>query len=220
MAIRDPTRLGWSPVAISHHNTDRYMDYLRRRWNEGCHNALVLFGELVEQGFQGSVPSVRRTVAAWRKTPESTREGEMKPHAPRSALGKRPSSRRVSWLLFLPAEELDADDKKFIEAIRRHAPPLSIAGELAQQFREIVKTQRAGSLSDWITRACGSSVPSDIRRFALGLLADQPTIEASILLPWSNGQVEGQVNRLKVVKRESYGRASLDLKQAYPPCAK
>ena len=82
MAIRDPTRLGWSPVAISHHNTDRYMDYLRRRWNEGCHNAQVLFGELVEQGFQGSVPSVRRTVAAWRKTPESTREGRMKQHAP------------------------------------------------------------------------------------------------------------------------------------------
>jgi transposase len=126
----------------------------------------------------------------------------------------------VSWLLFLPAEELDADEQKLVEAIRRHAPPLSIAGELAQQFREMVKTQRAGSLSDWITRACGSSVPSDIRRFALGLLADQPTIEASILLPWSNGQVEGQVNRLKVVKRESYGRASLDLKQAYPPCAK
>jgi transposase len=57
-------------------------------------------------------------------------------------------------------------------------------------------------------------VAPDIRRFAQGLRADLPTMEASDKLPWSNGQVEGQVNRLKLVKRESYGRAKLDLLEA------
>lgn len=86
--------------------------------------------------------------------------------------------------------------------------------DLAQEFRDLVKNRQPGKLADWITRASETAVPPDVRRFALGLLADQPLIETSLAVPWSNGQLEGQINRLKLLKREAYGRAKLDLLEA------
>lgn len=178
----------------AHRNTDPYLDHLKRRWRDGCRNARVLFRELVERGFKGSEPAVRRTVAVWRVSSGTDSGAGPNRHVSRSAMKKRPSSRQVSWLLFLPAGELDADERRLLDAIHRQAPPLVIAGELAREFRELVKSRQSERLSDWITRASGDSVPPDIRRFAQGLRADLPTMEASVKLPWSNGQVEGQVN--------------------------
>ena len=74
-----------------------------------------------------------------------------------------------------------------------------------------MKNRQSEKLADWITRASDESIVADVRRFALGLAAERSLIEMSIATPWSNGQVEGQVNRLKLLKRETYGRAKLAL---------
>lgn len=197
-------------------DTDAYVEYLRQRWSEGCHNAQTLMREISEQGYRGSYDAVKRRVAAWRQgrrsatTTPTTTGSESVSERHRAAL-ERPSASRVAWLLFLHPEELKDPEQRLREAIFRHCPTLAEATELAHAFCNLVKQRQAGDLSDWLARAIAATVTPELRRFAIGLLADRKAIEAALTLPWSNGQTEGQVNRLKLLKRDMYGRAKLDL---------
>jgi transposase len=196
-------------------DTDPYVEYLRQRWSEGCFNAATLTRELVERGYRGSYDAVRRRVATWRQERRSAARhdsatGSRASHRSRSSLD-RPSANRVAWLLFLHPEELKDQEQRRREAICRHCPALAEAAELAHDFCDLVKQRQAGSLGGWIARASAAAVTPELRRFAVGLLTDLQAIEAALTLPWSNGQTEGQVNRLKLLKREMYGRAKLDL---------
>lgn len=193
-------------------STDPFVEHLQRRWAEGCHNARTLTQELVERGYRGSYDAVRRSVATWRHVRDASHSGVLATpsHRPRTPVGP-PSANRVAWLLFLQPAELDDEEQRLADAICRRCPSLADAAKLAHDFCDLVKRQQASELSGWITRASiGAAIP-DLRRFAIGLVADQPAIEAAISLPWSNGQTEGQVNRLKLLKRAMYGRAKLDL---------
>lgn len=202
---------------VCHRSTDPYLEYMQRRWSEVGHNARILYAELVQLGYRGSYYSVRRTVAAWRSVTGSPGDASTPSNSrtcPARPTPQRPSPRRVSWLLFLRRDDLGEEEQRLVDSIRRHCPPLATAMDLAQEFRDLVKNRQPGKLADWITRASETAVPPDVRRFALGLLADQPLIETSLAVPWSNGQLEGQINRLKLLKREAYGRAKLDLLEA------
>jgi transposase len=198
--------------------TDPYIDYLRQRWSEGCFNARTLMREITAQGYRGSYDAVKRRVADWRQpqraaiyaTVSPTGNGKP-PSQRRRSTANRPSANRVSWLMFLRPEELDDQKQSLREAICRRCPTLAKAAELAHAFCDLVKQRKSDSLSGWIARASAATGASELHRFALGLLADLPAIEAALKLPWSNGQTEGQVNRLKLLKREMYGRAKLDL---------
>ena len=81
---------------------------------------------------------------------------------------------------------------------------------LAQEFRRLVRDRDAAALPVWLWQARGSGV-RDLHRFTAHLERDEAAVRAALTLPWSNGQVEGQVNRLKTVKRQMYGRANFDL---------
>ena len=74
--------------------------------------------------------------------------------------------------------------------------------------------RQAHKLKAWIVCASAHDAPPELRRFARGLLEDLPSIQAALTLPWSNGQVQGQINRLKLIKRQRYGRANFDLLRA------
>ena len=193
-------------------DTDPYVDYLRQRWSEGCFNARVLMHEITAQGYRGSYDAVRRRVADWRQ-PQRTTTGATtnSPSQRRRSTADRPSANRVAWLLFLLPEGLNDQEQSLQEAVCRRCPALAEAAELAHAFCDLVKRREAGGLSGWIARASAATVTSEVRRFAIGLLADLQAIEAALKLPWSNGQTEGQVNRLKLLKRQMYGRAKLDL---------
>ena len=199
-------------------DTDLYVDYLRQRWSEGCFNARVLMREITAQGYRGSYDAVRRRVAAWRHPQRSATgatvylpgSGNSSSQRRRSTVD-RPSANRVAWLLFLRPQELNNPEQSLREAVCLRCPALAEAAELAHAFCDLVKQREAGGLSSWIARASSATVTPELRRFAIGMLADLPAIEASLQLPWSNGQTEGQVNRLKLLKREMYGRAKLDL---------
>lgn len=190
--------------------TDPFIDYLRRRWKEGCHNASQLTSELKQQGFKGSYEMVRCRVADWRKC--SRCDKGKKYTGKRSRLPvKRLSSNRIAWLLLKPLSDMTLKESSLVTAIIKRCPALEKAAVLAREFMDMVRNRKAEILDDWITRACAPEGAVELNRFANGLLSDLPAIRAALSLSWSNGQVEGQVNRLKLIKRQMYGRAKFDL---------
>lgn len=97
-----------------------------------------------------------------------------------------------------------------ISAIEAEVPALNEARGIINNFQEMSRTKTAADLDTWIEAASESLVAS----FARGITRDRAAVRAAITEPWSNGQTEGQVNRLKVVKRQMYGRAKIDLLEA------
>lgn len=185
--------------------------YLARRWREGNRNARILAAELQHLGYDLSYYSVRRTVASWRDRPHS-RRARSTTEVSRKTRNARPlSSKQISWLLFLSPDEMEQNDQALAEAVQGSHQDLRLASELARALTDIVKHRRPSEVRGWIDRATTSTSPQEIQRFARGLLSEYDTIAAALALPWSNGQTEGQINRLKLVKRQMYGRAKLDL---------
>jgi len=85
-----------------------------------------------------------------------------------------------------------------------------VAYPLAQQFIQMIKDRKADQLDDWITEATQTGI-AHLKRFTAGLQRDYQAVKAGLSMEWSNGQLEGQINRLKLIKRQAYGRAKLDL---------
>jgi transposase len=81
---------------------------------------------------------------------------------------------------------------------------------LAQDFASLVRQRQPTQLDPWLVRAATSTLPP-FRRFAKGLRGDYAAVKAGVTLPWSQGPIEGQINRLKMLKRQMFGRARLDL---------
>jgi transposase len=189
---------------------DPFARELHRRWDEGCRNATTLFRELQQKGFTGSYSTVSRRVTGWRTPTRPIHTATTTPPGERKK-ARCPSPRRVAWLLTVKRADLDTGQQTFRRALRARCPVLKTAGALARWFARMVRKRQAHKLHAWIARACAKHAPPELRRFAQGLLADLPPIEAALTLPWSNGQVEGQINRLKLIKRQMYGRANFDL---------
>jgi transposase len=191
--------------------TDSFLSYLNQRWQEGCHNAKQLDCELRQRGFSGSYDMVRRKVAHWRSRDIAIHSApKYINHQPREAM-TRPSSRRVAWLLVKKTSDLTTEEYAFLTALSEQCMPLAKVKDLAQLFVEMVKERKVGYLDTWRELVCASDVPVELRHFAKGLGKDLAAVKASLSLPWSNGQTEGQVNRLKLIKRQMFGRAKFDL---------
>ncbi len=187
---------------------DSFTDYLRKRWEEGCHNAAQLARELMGQGFRGSYCTVRRRVAHWDRAVVIESGGKSSSQPP---VVHPPSANRLAWLLLKEPETLDDDGRIFTETLFRRCPELNDAGALAREFGTMVRQRRGDALDAWIQRARDQAVPRELRMFATGLRSDYQAVKAALTTYWSNGQVEGQVNRLKLIKRQMYGRAKFDL---------
>jgi len=190
--------------------TDPFVDYLRRRWEEGCHNAVQLNEELRQRGFDGSYDMVRRRVASWRTHCQGSSPNQRSAKPPRP-LAKRPSSNRVAWLLLKLQCDLTPEEQVLTKSLAEHCPPLEKAAALSREFGEMARQRKAQALDDWIVRISASEGAVELRRFAEGLRSDLAAVKAALSLTWSNGQTEGQVNRLKLIKRQMFGRAKFDL---------
>src|SRR5947209_10391310 len=123
-----------------------------------------------------------------------------------------PSAREATWMLLRP-DELTDQEKPVVELLRRLSPEVARAQELALSFVEVVKERRADGLREWLVNAQRSGV-AEFVSFANGITSDFQAVRAALEYEWSNGQVEGQVHRLKLVKRQMYGRGKLDLLRA------
>jgi len=178
----------------------RYEQYLRERWEAGCQNVQQLWREICEQGYGGSSQAVRRFVSLWSRTPASRPEPLPHPASPRHA----------AWLLMHSDDKLTDEERAERDALRQQDAILQELYDIAQEFRRFVREQDSQALDDWLRKATATSI-REIRGFARHLQRDLAAVEAALRLPWSNGQTEGQITRLKLLKRQMYGRAKLDL---------
>jgi transposase len=186
---------------------DLHLAFLKRRWSEGCRNASQLWRELSGQGFTGSRGPVARWVAHRRR--ENPPPDAAAVH--RAATWPAPSSRRCARLLTVPADTLDSRERTFLSCLGEIAPDLIQTGTLAMRFASLVRAApdpgSKPTLNTWLLDAKGSLLDSFVR----GIQRDYNAVLAGLVEPWSNGQVESQVNRLKLLKRSMYGRAGYDL---------
>ncbi|WP_417393330.1 ISL3 family transposase [Gimesia sp.] len=190
---------------------DPYLDELKSMWESGVTRATVLWKRLKELGFKGSYSVVNRKVAFWRKKLQTSGDGKSILH--NAQLVPQPSSMCLSWLLWKSIDELARNEKKLVKELLQ-TPMIFQATQLIHEFQTFIQQQNSGGWDNWLERACSENAPIDIRRFGKSLKRDEEAVKAAMESIWSNGQVEGQVNRLKMVKRQMYGRASFDLLRA------
>jgi transposase len=181
-----------------------YHAHLAERWQAGCHNGRLLWEEVRALGYPGSRQTVQRYLAPWRLHP---RRGPS-PLPPTPLWPATPH--RAAQFFTHPAESLSADDQAYLQRLRRLDPELDQLAELATAFRCMVRDRDANALDGWLKRAQGSGI-EELAHFADHLRRDEAAVQAALSVSWSNGQTEGQITRLKLIKRQMYGRGNLDL---------
>jgi len=173
--------------------------YLRRRFTEGCTNASVLWTELQQQGYGGSYASVRDAVRPWRCQ-----------HPLPGPPSRPPTARQVTaWIMTHP-DHLDQDQRTGLKQVLADCPELELLSGLVQDFARIMSGREGHQVDAWMQRASQTPIP-ELGSFAVGLGRDRDAVIAGLSLPYSSGVVEGHVNRLKMLKRQMYGRAKPDL---------
>lgn len=189
----------------------RFVPFLEKRWAEGCRNAAKLWSEIKEQGFSGSDSTVRHFLQSWREPmPEEAKRGFV------NVIGisrQPPSARHTGWLLFRPDLCRKDWQIEYAEELCRSSEEIKTAKTLTADFYELIKNGKIESLKEWLVQAADSGI-NEMVSFAKGIRQDLAAVEAAIETESSNGQVEGQVNRLKTIKRTMYGRAKFDLLRA------
>jgi transposase len=185
---------------------DPYKEHLLRRWDEGCHDARRLCAEIRALGYRHADTNVSRFLAKLR-LPVGERPSI---HRERISAQRPPTPRQVAMLFVRRPETLTDKQRACIHALCQADEAIANAYTLAQAFTTMADERQGEELDAWIARVRASEI-ADLQRFAAGLLLDRAAVHAGLTLEWSNGQTEGQVNRLKSVKRQMYGRAGFDL---------
>ena len=178
-----------------------YLPWLNARWDSGARNATALWRKLKDRrGFRGSL----RVIGEW-----ATRRRRAE-KASAETLTRVPSARTIARLMTISRDNLSRAESVIVVAIERGVPAVVEARETIADFHAMVRRKDDADLGPWIDRALGGLVAT----FGRGVVKDEAAVRAAIRLPWSNGQTEGQITRLKLVKRQMYGRGKIDLLQA------
>ena len=120
-----------------------------------------------------------------------------------------PAPRQLAWLLLRPLTPLNDTDQALLHQLRQEQE-VDTAYDLTQQFLTLVRERTPDAFDSWL-EACAKSGVRELVTFAAGLLREYEGVRAAFELPYSTGPVEGHVNRIKVLKRQGYGRAKFDL---------
>jgi len=179
---------------------DPFKPWINQRWNQGITDAAALHAELQAQGWTGSVQAVRRYVRPFRQRTAAP------PPAPAV-----PKTRQITrWLLSRPAS-LNPGDQAQLAGIRARCPHIDALAAHITSFAEMM-TNRTGEqqLPGWLAAVQADDQPH-LHSFAAGIRRDQDAVTAGLTLPYSSGAVEGNVNRIKMLKRQMYGRAGFAL---------
>jgi transposase len=191
---------------------DAFAAYLRQRWEDGEHNSAALCAEMRAQGYTGAASTVRKYVRGWRtgpRRPGRRRRAAEAAGAPPSGQ-RRFSPRQTRWILLRPVEELDVDEQAYRQALCQRSALIAMAQVLVADFGRIVRARAHTELDAWLAAAARSQI-AELVSFARGIHRDYDAVAAALRSPYSQGQTEGQVNRLKMLKRQTYGRANFDL---------
>jgi transposase len=192
-----------------------YIPYLLERWNAGCRDALRLFRALQQRGYAGSYVTVARYAQRMRQAQSQTPR-QRRPRHPLPLVTAPPhralTPRRATWLVLRRPEQRTPEEEHLLAQLTAQDAELADAITLAQDFAQLVRQRQPAQLDLWLARAAESPLVP-LQRFAKGLRDDYDAVNAGVTLPWSNGPVEGHINRLKMLKRQMFGRASLALLQ-------
>ncbi|WP_306224614.1 ISL3 family transposase [Bosea beijingensis] len=179
---------------------DEMLPWLEAQWDAGKRNAAELWRTMRARGFRGSL----RVVSEWatrRRRAEKTDAG---------TLARIPSARTIARFMTNGRDKLSKAETVLIAAIETGLPQLVKAREVIADFHQMIRTRGVAAMTLWMERAADSLVAS----FCSGVRKDEAAVRAAITSPWSNGQTEGQITKLKLVKRQMYGRGKIDLLQA------
>jgi transposase len=185
-------------------HVDRFLPYLTLRWEEGCHTIACLFRELVEQGYKGSYESVRDNIIRLLPTGQKSTAGSLLKTSPLV------SSRHAAFIFLRRPEDLNVKEQEQLCKLRQVNPEVDLAYDLTQQFAQMLRTRTGEKLEDWLANVADSQI-SELQSFVLGVERDKAAVVAGLTLPQNSGVVEGQVNKLKLIKRMMYGRAEFPL---------
>ncbi|MEU3558554.1 ISL3 family transposase [Kitasatospora sp. NPDC006786] len=179
---------------------DPYKPYLERRWEEtaGRITGLALLTEIRERGYRGG----HTLLAVWKK-------GRKRPDCPPPPPAPPTVRAAVSWLTRHPSG-LTPDEELQRKTLLAHCPELETTAGLVRSFAEMLTLLEGHRLPEWITEAMTSGLRG-ISTFANGLNSDYDAVEAGLTTQWNSGHVEGAVNRIKMLKRQMFGRASFQL---------
>jgi transposase len=195
-----------------HSKLDSHLLYLHRRWAEGCHNAGQLWREISAQGYGGKEAMVRRYVRRLRTRLHEFPENPKVRTQIRTSF-QAPCARQAAWWLLKEGKDLKEEEKQFVTELLARCPEIKAVKEQAEEFWGMVRGREETKFRAWMQSAKDGS-SKEMKGFAEGLRRDQEAVEGALRSGWSNGQTEGQVNRLKFLKRQMYGRAKLDLLRA------
>ncbi len=204
---------------------DPFESYLGKRWQEGCRNASRLWREIKEQGYPGTPKRVLEWARQRREEPAPSTPGRYQASMAKRCqkrtlqdpVGKADrvlSPKRLVWLLLGDPEGMEATERGALGEMLKASKDVAVIYPLIQQFEKMIKKASSGgqaeALDGWLGAALTSGV-KDFETFATGLKREQSGVEGALTLPYSNGQTEGQINQLKLIKRQMYGRASFEM---------
>lgn len=186
-------RIGSRPSVL-----DEFTAYLHQRWNAGCTSATTLYAEVKALGYQGSYGTLR---------------DYLRPFRTLGAAPKKPAPPKVrqitGWLLRHP-DNLGPDEQVKIKEVRTRCPHLDALAGHVSTFAEMLTGRHGERLDAWIAAVESDDLP-DLHSFVTGLRRDYDAVRNGLTMPHSSGAVEGNVNKIKMLKRQMFGRAKLDL---------
>jgi transposase len=182
-----------------------YKPYLLERWNAGCYTAMRLFREIRQRGYGGGYGVVAAYACRLRQA-QGLPPRHRRPRQPLPAVAEpacQPlTPRRATWLVLRREAKRTPAETQQLTQLHAQSAEVAEAIDLAQDFAALVRQRQPAQLDPWLQRATASAVEA-VRRFATGLYEDYEAVKAGVTLPWSSGPVEGHINRLKMLKRQT-----------------
>jgi transposase len=200
--VRDWLKQGAFPEAQKRRKRqsdfDEFALYVLKRWQEGEHNGLTFWKEIKEQGYTGTERTVYRHLKTLKRTEVNSPANveRIKKYTPNVAI----------WLFVRDRKKLNEFEQEDLAAFCHASPPLKRAYDLIQDFLKMVHRREGDRLDTWLAQVAESCLP-ELQSFASGIKKDKEAVQASLTWPINNGMVEGHVTKLKLIKRQGYGRA-------------
>jgi transposase len=212
-ATAPPTR---RPKALAPGSPNYFHEYPARRWSEGRVRGRDLFDEIKLQGYAGSYSHLERLLSTWRTmtsvAPEHLRTAETH-RLVDPATGNAITPDVAAILCIKPRGQLSAKQAAKVDAIKTASSEFAAMRRFAMRFRGLFRSGNTSALDDWLIDVGQSGIYA-LQRFARTIKRDIAAVYNAMTTIWSNGQAEGQINRLKTLKRAMYGRAGIELLRA------
>lgn len=186
------------PGSLSSPSLQPYVGYLQGRWQAGCMNISQLYREIGACGYEGSRSLLSTALQAWRSAQPPPKERRRTRHL------------SIRWLCVRPPEDLGDEERAALEVVLAEDDTLAVGHQLLQRFRALVAARSVSDLTTWLVDAETSGL-APFESLVTGIRSDYAAVEAALTTTWSNGPVEGHVHRVKLIKRQGYGRAGFAL---------